>query len=94
MRVTAKLVESIREHGVMQPVLVRPVDDHFELIAGERRWRAAQKAGLQEVPAVIRDIAPSRGPSQALVRAESGRSQENSERPLSARGRPFGRRSR
>ncbi len=50
------LVASIREHGVMQPVTVRPRGDIFELIAGERRFRACQKAGLQTIPALVRDV--------------------------------------
>jgi ParB family transcriptional regulator, chromosome partitioning protein len=48
------LTASIREIGVLQPVLVRPVGDHYELLAGERRWRAARRAGLATVPAVVR----------------------------------------
>lgn len=48
------LTASIREIGVIQPVLVRPVGDHYELLAGERRWRAARRAGLATVPAVVR----------------------------------------
>lgn len=52
----AELAESIRQHGVVQPVVVRPVDDHYELIVGERRWRAAQAAGLHVVPAVVKDL--------------------------------------
>jgi ParB family chromosome partitioning protein len=48
------LTESIRQHGVLQPILVRRVSDGFELIAGERRWRAAKQAGLERIPAVIR----------------------------------------
>src|SRR5690606_13951999 len=53
-----ELTSSIREKGVMQPLLVRPSSDPsiFEIIAGERRWRAAQKAGLHEVPVIIRDV--------------------------------------
>ena len=51
-----ELTESIREVGVLQPVLVRPAGDGYELIAGERRWRAAKRAGLQAVPAVVRRI--------------------------------------
>jgi len=52
-----ELAASIREHGVMQPVLVRPVDgSRFEIIAGERRWRAAQLAGLTEVPALVKSV--------------------------------------
>jgi ParB family chromosome partitioning protein len=52
------LSQSIREHGIVQPVVVRPVDNgsRYEIIAGERRWRAAQKAGLVEVPAIVRDV--------------------------------------
>jgi ParB family chromosome partitioning protein len=50
----AALAESIREVGVLQPVLVREQGDGYELIAGERRWRAARRVGLQTVPAIIR----------------------------------------
>ena len=51
------LAQSIKEHGIMQPVLVRPVDDgRFEIIAGERRWRAAQRAGLKHVPALVKSV--------------------------------------
>ena len=49
-----ELVASIREHGVIEPLVVRKTDEGFELIAGERRWRAAQEAGLKQVPVVIR----------------------------------------
>ena len=49
-----ELAESIRLHGVLQPLLVRKLSDGFELIAGERRWRAARLAGLTTVPAVVR----------------------------------------
>jgi ParB family chromosome partitioning protein len=53
----AELAASIRAQGLMQPLLVRPVDrENYELIAGERRWRAAQMAGLTEVPAVVREV--------------------------------------
>ena len=51
-----ELAQSIRAHGVLQPVLVRRVDNHFEIVAGERRWRAAQRAGLFKVPVVVRDV--------------------------------------
>src|SRR6516165_1738154 len=50
-----ELVQSVREKGVVQPILVRPVGSEFEIIAGERRWRAAQKAGLHEVPVVVHE---------------------------------------
>jgi ParB family chromosome partitioning protein len=49
-----ELAESIRRHGVLQPILVRRLTDGYELIAGERRWRAARLAGLTAVPAVVR----------------------------------------
>jgi ParB family chromosome partitioning protein len=49
-----ELAESIRQHGVLQPILVRRLSDGYELIAGERRWRAARLAGLTAVPAVVR----------------------------------------
>ncbi|MBK8084626.1 MAG: ParB/RepB/Spo0J family partition protein [Devosia sp.] len=53
-----ELTSSIREKGVMQPLLVRPTTDpnQFEIIAGERRWRAAQRAGLNEVPVLVREV--------------------------------------
>jgi ParB family chromosome partitioning protein len=51
-----ELADSIRAQGVVQPIVVRPEGDHFELVAGERRWRAAQLVGLQKIPAVIREL--------------------------------------
>lgn len=50
-----ELADSIRAKGVLQPVLVRPRGEQYELIAGERRWRASQMAGLIEIPAIVRD---------------------------------------
>ena len=49
-----ELAQSIRERGVLQPILVRPSADGYEIIAGERRWRAAQRAQLHRIPAIIR----------------------------------------
>jgi ParB family chromosome partitioning protein len=49
-----ELVDSIRERGIIQPLIVRKVDDKYELIAGERRWRAARELRLTEAPAIIR----------------------------------------
>ncbi len=49
-----ELVDSIRQHGIIQPLLVRKAADDYELIAGERRWRAAQELGLAQVPAIVR----------------------------------------
>lgn len=51
-----ELVESIQEKGILQPLVVRRKGTGYELIAGERRWRAAQKAGLKEVPVIIKDV--------------------------------------
>ncbi|HET7214955.1 MAG TPA: ParB/RepB/Spo0J family partition protein [Terriglobia bacterium] len=51
-----ELANSIRSSGLIQPILVRPAGERFQLVAGERRWRAAAKAGLERVPAVIREI--------------------------------------
>lgn len=51
-----ELTESIKEHGVVQPILVRPFGDGYQLVAGERRLRAARQAGLAEVPALVREM--------------------------------------
>jgi len=51
-----ELADSIGVQGIVQPIVVRPEGSHFELVAGERRWRAAQLAGLQKIPAVIRQL--------------------------------------
>jgi ParB family chromosome partitioning protein len=63
----AELVESVRRDGIVQPVLVRGVGDGWELIAGERRWRAAQAAGLSTVPALVRDVDDRTSLALALV---------------------------
>src|SRR5204863_6265350 len=52
-----ELARSIKSNGVIQPLVVRRNGDRFEIIAGERRWRAAQKAGLHKVPCVVKDVA-------------------------------------
>lgn len=63
-----ELAESIKTQGIIQPLIVRVrAEGGYELIAGERRWRAAQRAGLHDVPAVIRDVAPSQAFEMALV---------------------------
>jgi ParB family chromosome partitioning protein len=51
-----QLAQSIRAHGVIQPIVVRKVGDRHEIVAGERRWRAAQRAGLLKVPVTVREI--------------------------------------
>ena len=65
----SELADSIRAQGVVQPVVVRPLggDEGYELIAGERRWRAAQIAGLQDIPAVIRDVPDDVSVAMALI---------------------------
>lgn len=63
----AELIESVKERGVLQPLLVRKVADHYELIAGERRLRAAQEANLAEVPAVIMEVGDQEALEIALV---------------------------
>ena len=66
-RALAELAQSIRTQGLLQPVVVRPVDHGYELIAGERRWRAAQMAGLAQVPAVIREVPDDAALVMALI---------------------------
>jgi len=51
-----ELAESIKEKGILEPLIVRRADQGYELIVGERRWRAAQKAGLKEVPVVVKEV--------------------------------------
>jgi ParB family chromosome partitioning protein len=63
----ADLVQSIRAHGILTPLLVRPRAGRYELIAGERRWRAAQQAELHEVPVVVRDMDDSAALQAAIV---------------------------
>ncbi len=63
-----ELAESIKAQGIMQPILVRPVDGgRFEIIAGERRWRAAQLAELTEVPVLIRNVADEAALAMSLI---------------------------
>ncbi|MGD2141296.1 MAG: ParB/RepB/Spo0J family partition protein [Burkholderiales bacterium] len=63
----AELAESIKAQGVLQPILVRSIGDGYEIIAGERRWRAAQSAGLNEVPVVVRDVDDNAALAIALI---------------------------
>src|SRR5437773_335515 len=63
----AELAGSIRNQGIIQPLVVRPKGDGFELIAGERRWRAAMKAGLSRVPVVVREASDHEALQLALV---------------------------
>ena len=61
------LASSILEYGVIQPILVRKANVGYELVAGERRWRAARKAGLNQIPAIIRDIDDRQNAFYALI---------------------------
>jgi len=63
------LVRSVAEKGILQPVVVRPVDDgqHYQIVAGERRWRAAQKAGLHHIPALVRELSDKEVLEIALI---------------------------
>ena len=62
-----ELANSIKEKGIIQPILVSRTKDGFQLIAGERRWRAAQKAGLDKIPVWIRDVSPGESLELALI---------------------------
>lgn len=64
------LTESIRRDGVLMPILIRPSGDGYELIAGERRWRAAQAAGLLEIPAVVREVDDLQALELAIIENE------------------------
>ena len=66
-RSLAELAQSIRSQGLLQPVVVRPVDGGYELVAGERRWRAAQMAGLEQIPAVVREVPDEAALVMALI---------------------------
>ena len=63
-----ELADSIKVQGVMQPIVVRPIaGDRYEIIAGERRWRATQQAGLDSIPAVIREVPDEAAIAMALI---------------------------
>jgi ParB family chromosome partitioning protein len=62
-----ELAQSIRERGVLQPILLRPAGENFMIIAGERRWRAAQRARLHAIPAIVREIDESTTAELALI---------------------------
>ena len=63
----AELAESIQARGVIQPIVVRPHGHRFQIVAGERRWRAAQKARLHEVPAIVREFSDEETLEVALI---------------------------
>ena len=62
-----ELAESIRQRGVLQPILLRPTGEDYEIVAGERRWRAAQRAQLHAIPAIVREIDESTTAEIALI---------------------------
>lgn len=62
-----ELSESIKQFGVLQPLLVQKKDDYFEIIAGERRWRASKLAGLKEVPVIIKDFSEQEAVEISLI---------------------------
>ncbi len=62
-----ELVQSIEKHGILQPIIVRKQNTGYEIVAGERRWRAAQKAGLKEVPALIKELSQIEVSQIALI---------------------------
>ena len=62
-----ELVASIRENGVLQPILVQKSDTGYELVVGERRWRASKKAGLKKIPAVIREVTDAQALELAII---------------------------
>jgi ParB family chromosome partitioning protein len=62
-----QLAESIRAQGVLQPIVVRPKNQHYEIIAGDRRWRASSLAGLHQVPVIIRQVPDEAAMAMALI---------------------------
>lgn len=62
-----ELANSIKEYGVIQPIIVTKQSDYYQIVAGERRWRASKKAGLAEIPAIIRDYDKQRNSEIALI---------------------------
>ena len=98
-----ELAASIKEKGIIQPLVVTKKDGYYEIIAGERRWRASQKAGLRELPVVIREASPDavmelalieniqREDLNAIEEAQAYKALVEQLRHLSGRGGPAGR---
>lgn len=62
-----ELAQSIRVNGIVQPIIVRRKGSHYQIVAGERRWRAAQRAGLQKIPAVVKEVSDEKLLELALI---------------------------
>ena len=62
-----ELADSIKEHGVIQPIIVVKRNDYYEIVAGERRWRASKKVGLKTIPAIVRDLDEKKNREAALI---------------------------
>ncbi len=62
-----ELAESIKKYGVIQPIIVSPEGDYYKIVAGERRWRASKKAGLTEIPAIVRENDEQKNKEIALI---------------------------
>ena len=62
-----ELATSIQNYGVIQPIIVTKKDNYFEIVAGERRWRASKKAGIDEMPCIVRDYEEQKNREIALI---------------------------
>jgi len=76
-----ELARSIKASGIIQPLVVRPIAGRFQLIAGERRWRAAQRAGLTKISAIVRQVSDELALEMTLVETSSARTSTRSKRP-------------
>lgn len=63
----SELADSIKKYGVIQPIIVTKRDDYYQIVAGERRWRASKKAGLTEIPAIVREMDEQKNSEIALI---------------------------
>ena len=63
----SELADSIKKYGVIQPIIVTKRDDYYQIVAGERRWRASKKAGLPEIPAIVREMDEQKNSEIALI---------------------------
>ena len=62
-----ELSNSIKEYGVIQPIIVTKQNDYYQIVAGERRWRASKRAGLTEIPAIVREYTEQKNKEIALI---------------------------